>query len=157
MSEQNELTWKGAKLMPRFYDGIAKSLIPGVDGNCQKITKFKFGYGFIDESAAPPEILDIPDDLEDIPNALFEGVPDLTYSDGRILARCRMPQGSVTEPRQYSLTGLYNDSDQLIAVTIDLPSWLVPSDMHTVYSYIDFPHVGDNPPQAFDECENMGV
>lgn len=48
MSEQNELTWKGAKLMPRFYDGIARSIVG--TASCQRITKFKFGYGYIDES-----------------------------------------------------------------------------------------------------------
>ncbi|MDX5979549.1 hypothetical protein [Vreelandella alkaliphila] len=141
------INWQSAKIMPRFYDGIARSMIG--EGPCRKIAKFKMGYGFLDTSQTPPMILDVPDDLEDIPNVFFEGVPHLQYGDGRILARCHMPDGHITEPHQYSLTALYDDADNLVAVSIDLPAWVVPSNRHTTFTYIDFPHVGNNAPVAF--------
>lgn len=142
--------WKSAKLFPRFYDGIANAM---VNGHCRRIAKFKFGFGYIDDTQDPPALLEIPDDLADIPNVLFEAEftpEELSYSDGRILARCHMPQGSLTEPRRYSMTGIYDDQDNLLAATLDLPAWLVPSTRHTTYSYIDFPHVGDNPPEVLE-------
>lgn len=143
------INWQSAKIMPRFYDSIARAMIG--EGGCRHIAKFKMGYGYLDESTTPPEILEVEDDLEDIPNVFFEGVPVLHYQDGRILARCHMPDGSVNEPRQYSLTGLYDDQDNLIAVSVDLPAWVVPSNRHTTFTYVDFPHIGGNAPVAFGD------
>lgn len=142
------LDWKSAKILPRFYDNYARSLIG--EGACRRIAKFKMGHGYVDESSTPPVFQEIPDDLSDIPGVFFEGTPELTYSDGRVLARCHLPQGSVTAPNKYSLTGLYDDQDELIAVCLDLPDWIVPSDWHTTYAYIDFPNVGENPPEAIE-------
>lgn len=139
--------WQSAKIMPRFYDSIAEAMVG--EGGCRKIVKFKMGYGYVDEGVSPPEVQDVEDGLADIPGVFFEGVPDLTYRDGRILARCHMPDGSVTEPKPYSLTGLYDDMDNLVAVSVDLPAWVAPSNRHTTFTYIDFPHVGSNPPVAF--------
>lgn len=141
------INWQSAKIMPRFYDSIAQAMIG--EGGCRKIVKFKMGYGYLDESVSPPEILDVEDSLLDIPNVFYEGVPALEFRDGRILASCHMPDGSVNEPRQYSLTGLYDDLDNLIAVSVDLPAWVVPTNRHTTFTYVDFPHVGANPPTAF--------
>lgn len=147
MSEETPVYWKSAKLFPRFYDSIAEALL---GGECPRIGKFKFGYGYIDDSTAEPTLLDVPDGLTDIPNVLFEGTPDLTYSDGRILVRCHMPQASLDKPHQYSMTGIYDTKNNLIAVTNDLPAWLVPSTRHTTYSYIDFPHVSEDAPEIID-------
>lgn len=141
------INWKSAKIMPRFYNSIARAMIG--EGGCRKIATFKMGYGYLDDTVSPPTILEVEDDLEDIPNVFHEGVPTLTFRDGRILARCHMPDGSVTEPRHYSLTGLYDDQGDLVAVSVDLPTWVVPSDRHTTFTYVDFPNVGDNPPVAF--------
>lgn len=143
------LDWKSAKILPHFYDRIGQALIGA--GPCPKIVKFKMGHGYVDESVEPPALLEIPDDLADIPNVFFEGVPELVHSDGRVLSKCHLPQGSVLEPRKYSMTGLYDDQDQLVAVCIDLPDWIVPSDWQTTYAYIDFPNVGENPPEALEE------
>ncbi|MGP9633783.1 hypothetical protein ACT3R7_12020 [Halomonas sp. AOP43-A1-21] len=141
------INWQTAKIMPRFYDSIGNAMIG--KGPCRQIAKFKMGYGFLDESQSPPMILDVPDDLEDIPNVFFEGVPELTFKDGRIIATCFMPDGYITQPHQYSLTAIYDNADDLIAVSIDLPAWVVPSNRHTTFTYIDFPHVGHNAPVAF--------
>jgi len=145
----DDLTWKSAKLLPRFYDSIARSLIGAAP--CRPIVKFKAGHGYVDESVDPPVFLEVPDDLIDVPNVFYEGTPELAHSDGRILARCHIPKGSVTDPRKYSMTGLYDDQGSLVAVCLDLPDWLVPSDWHTTFAYIDFPNVGENPPQVLED------
>lgn len=143
------VTWKSARILPRLYDSIAQAMIG--EGSCREIVKFKMGYGYVDSASSPPELLQVPDNLNDIPGVFFEGTPVLNYKDGRILVSCHMPNGSVTEPHHYNLTGLYDDLDRLVAVTVDLPTWVVPSDRHTAYTYIDFPSVGPNAPEAFQE------
>lgn len=143
-SSDTSIQWKSAKLFDRFYDGIGNDMI---GGERRYIAKFKFGYGYVDDSQEPPALLDVPDGLTEIPSVLFEGVPELSYSDGRILVRCHMPQGSLTEPKRYSMTGIYDNMGDLLAVTNDLPAWLVPSTRHTAYAYIDFPHVADDAPE----------
>lgn len=145
---ETPIQWKSAKLFARFYDGIGDAMI---GGQCRHIAKFKFGFGYLDDAQDPPALLDVPDSLTDIPNVLFEGVPDLSYSDGRILVRCHMPQGSLVGPKRYSMTGLYDNMGDLIAVTNDLPAWLVPSTRHTTYAYVDFPHVSDAAPEIIGE------
>ena len=141
--------FKNSTLLTAYYDRIASSLASLT--SCPKLYKFKFGNGYIDESVDPPALLPVPTDPEptDIPDPFFEAVfapEDVSYSDGRIILKCFMPVGSVAEPKKYSVTGIYDQDDNLLIVMQDLPDWLTPEDEHTAYCFIDFPNIGENPP-----------
>lgn len=145
-------SYKRSTLLTKFYDRIAGAL-SGTEP-CTRIAEFRFGYGFIDEANPDPAtdlpaLLPVPSDLAALPGEFFVGTPQMQKSDGRVLVRCHFPTGSVTEPKKYNLTGLYDQQGNLLAVMQDLPDWLTPSDEHTTYGYLDFPHLGETPPTAF--------
>lgn len=141
------VNWKTGKVFPRFYDKIGLSILGKRDA--PRIKTFKMGYGFVDTGLTPPGLLALPDTENDIPDVFFSDSPVMEYGDRRILVACRLPQGALAESKHYNLTGLFDDEGDLVAVTQDLPVWISPSDRYTVYTYIDFPNVGDNPPEAF--------
>lgn len=142
----NPLGWKSARILPAFYNGVARSLA-GESASCFRVTAFRFGYGFVDDAQ-------VPTDIDTLPGVFFEGTPTMSYVDGRLMIRCHMPLKSVTEPAPYTLTGLYDQDDNLIAVAKDMPLWLSPVTLHTTYVYIDFPTVVPNPPQFFEgDCQ----
>lgn len=145
-------SYKRSTLLTAFYDRIAGAL-SGTEP-CVKIAEFRFGHGFVDEATLDPEtglptLLPIPSDLSALPGEFFTGIPQMQKSDGRVLVRCHFPAGSVAQPHKFSLIGLYDEQGNLLCVMQDLPDWLTPSDEHTAYGYLDFPHLGETPPTAF--------
>jgi hypothetical protein len=144
----NTADYKRSTLLSKFYDRIAGTLA-GTEP-CVRIGQFRFGHGFVDESTSPrPTFQPIPGDLEAVPGEFFSGTPEMLKADGRVLVRCRLPKGSVTEPQKFSIIGLYDTEGNLLAVMQDLPDWITPDDSHTAYGYLDFPHLGENPPEVF--------
>ena len=136
-------SWQVAEIMPRFYELTA--LGAGGLGSPFKIAKFKFGHdpALVNESGDVPSLRNIPDDMRDIANVFYEKnfniKTDVIYSKGRLLFRCRMPEKAVTAPQKHSLTGLYDTNDNLVAISLDLPDWITPSDSGDVHLYINYP------------------
>jgi len=129
--------WKRTAILPLFYWKMARSfcdLLP-----CPRIKKFKLGFGYVDESGTTPVFLPIPDDLADIPEAFFEGVPEAAASEGRALFSCVVPTGSVAAPTRCSMLGLYDQDGDLVAVGQFLPDWITPDESNIFRPLIDFP------------------
>ena len=135
--------WQRAQVLQRFYDLNAVSI--GGIGEHFQIVKFRFGYDptLVDETPVPPILYDIPTNLESIPNVFYEGTfdpaRDIAYGNGRLLFRCLMPKNAVIEPHQYSITGLYDQNDNLVVVSLDLPDWITPEDNINTHLFINFP------------------
>lgn len=141
--------YQNATLLTALYERYAQSAArkqPGL-----QLFEARFGHGYIDEGKTPPMFQSVPADLSVVPNEFYSielTDEDLTCSDGRIIIRCRFPIGSVNEAKKFSMVGIYDQLGTLVAVMQDLPDWLTPTDEHTVYAYLDFPHLGETPPEA---------
>lgn len=134
--------WQIAELLPRFYEKNALS-IAGKAPHF-KIVKFKFGHdpALVDTTTTPPTLTKFNPAHTDIKNVFHEGTfaaDDIIWSNGRLMFRCVMPENTLSAPKQYSQTGLYDANDNLIAVSIDLPDWITPEEGVTTHPYINFP------------------
>ena len=135
--------WQIAQLLPRFYEKNALAI--GGIASPFKIVKFKFGHDplLIDDTVSPPGLRPFNESENDIKNVFFEGEfkvsEDVVWSDGRLLFRCIMPENTLSEPKPYSLTGLYDDDGDFIAVSVDLPDWVTPEEGVNTHPYIIFP------------------
>lgn len=136
--------YKRATLLDAYYNRVAGSL--AAQNACPQIVFFSFGHGYVDETVDPPALQAPPSDLAATPNEFFRAEAEVIAVDGRVLVKCFFPEGSVSEPKKYSLTTLHDMDGTPIAVMQDLPDWLTPSDEHTVYGYLDFPTLGPNAP-----------
>ena len=135
------ITWKKAKILPKLYERVGKSLA-GLEG-CPKITHFKIGYGFIDETKNPPILKNLPDDMTDIPNVIYEGTTENDFSDNKSLFKCVIPETAVAEPTKATVIGLFEDNGNLLAAVSFLPEWLYPEKTYEDYVYIVFPQGGE--------------
>ncbi|PWY32279.1 hypothetical protein [Vibrio vulnificus] len=139
--------WQIAELLPRFYEKNALS-IAGLAKQF-KIVKFKFGHDplLVDDSKTPPALSSFNAAENDIKNVFFEGTinpaEDVVWANGRLLFRCIMPENTLSEPKQYSQTGLYDDDGDLVAVSIDLPDWVTPEEGINTHPYVNFPISGE--------------
>lgn len=83
----------------------------------------------------------------DIKNVFYEGTinpsEDVVWANGRLLFRCIMPENTLSEPKQYSQTGLYDADGDLVAVSIDLPDWVTPEEGINTHPYVNFPISGE--------------
>ncbi|MBT2909450.1 hypothetical protein PL84_02515 [Vibrio anguillarum] len=138
--------WQIAELLPRFYEKNALS-IAGLTEQF-KINKFKFGHDplLVDDSKTPPALSRFNPDDNDIKNVFYEGTlnpaEDIIWANGRLMFRCLMAENTLSEPKQYSQTGLYWDNE-LVAVSIDLPDWVTPEEGINTHPYINFPISGE--------------
>jgi hypothetical protein len=132
--------WKRTKILPVLGFKMARSICDQIP--CPKITRFRLGYGLVDESGETPVLQAIPDNLETLPGVFFEGVPASAASEGRALFTCAAPAGSVNMPTRYSCVGLYDQDDDLVAVGVRLPMYLTPDEDYTARPFIDFPSEG---------------
>lgn len=139
--------WQIAELLPRFYEKNALS-IAGLAKQF-KIVKFKFGHDplLVDDSQNPPALSPFKPAENDIKNVFYEGTinpaEDIVWANGRLLFRCIMPENTLSEPKQYSQTGLYDDDGDLVAVSIDLPDWVTPEEGVNTHPYVNFPISGE--------------
>lgn len=138
-SISSEDPWKKALLLPRFYERSALSA-SGIQP-VLKFAKFGLGYGYINESTSPPTPEEIPDNLSKIPNEFYTGTftsDDFVYNNGLLMMRCQMPRGSISEPKQYSMVGIYDEQDNLLAVSVTVSSWVSPDEAVGVNAYINY-------------------
>ena len=128
--------YKKTKLLDRFFVKQSRSL--GNLGPQFYITRFAFGYGLVDEGTDPPTLLTPPGDLEQLPNVFYTGVPVKLEAEGRLLLRCPYNPGDLSEPKNHTLTGFYDQDDELVGVALGMPQWIHPDDPISVHAYIDF-------------------
>ncbi|EKQ3696062.1 hypothetical protein QRC94_003767 [Vibrio vulnificus] len=135
--------WQVAILLPMFYEKVGKSA-GGISRHFQFST-FKLGHDpdLIDETGSTAFIKDISDmSALTIKNVFYVGniVPEnVAWDNGRLIMKLEMPAGEISEPKRHSQTGIYDLDDDLIAVAIDLPDWLTPTEPFEIRPYINFP------------------
>lgn len=135
----SEEAWKGARLLPRFYERSAMGAA-GIQPPF-KFGRFGMGYGYIDDSTNPPTLEPIPDDLSVIPNEFYSGTfsaDDFVYNNGLLMMRCHMPRGGISESKQYSVIGIYDEQDNLLAASVTLPSWVSSDEAIGINVYINY-------------------
>ena len=138
MPELTSDSWQEAVLLPKFYEKSALSA-SGLHTRFV-LSKFGLGYGLVDESTTPPTIQDIPCDLDKVPEEFFTQElekDDFVFTDGRLLIRMT-PTVRVDEPHKFSVTGIYDQDDDLVAVSVDLPDWVTPAEMLHLNGYITY-------------------
>ncbi|MET4696656.1 hypothetical protein [Endozoicomonas lisbonensis] len=138
MPNQTETTWQQAKLLPKFYEKSALGA-SGL-GNKFTIAEFGLGYGFIDDSTEPPTIKEIPDDTDKVPDEWWRqelSPDDFIYTDGRLLIRMT-PNDRVDDAKKFSVTGLYDQDGDLVAISVELPDYVTPSEALHLNGYIAF-------------------
>lgn len=136
MPSLTEQTWQEAVLLPKFYEKSALSA-SGL-GDRFRLSEFGLGYGLVDESTEPPTIEDIPCDLDAVPQEFYRQdleKDDFVFADGRLLIRMT-PTVRVDEPHKFSVTGIYDQDGDLVAVSVDLPDWVTPAEMLHLNGYI---------------------
>ncbi|MCX4030456.1 hypothetical protein [Spartinivicinus marinus] len=138
----NNNTWQRALLLPRYYEKNAHS-IAGLSSQFQ-IKKFQLGHDpeLIDETTNPPGLRTFDTALNQLANVFYEAPfkpGDIVFANGRLLFKCVMPEGAIAAPAKYSLTGLIDQEDDLIAVSLDLPDWVTPTEGVRIHPYINFP------------------
>ena len=136
-------TWQIAAILPRFYEKNAKSL-GGIVGQF-KIISYEFGHDseLVDASTSPPTLRPYDAARNDTPGKFYAGdfgSGDVIYNeDGRLLFKCSMPENAISEPVQYSLTVLRDMDGDAVAVSVDLPDWVVPAEGVETHPYLNFP------------------
>ena len=136
--------WQKANLLPRYYSKSAKS-IGNLAGHFRIMT-FEFGHdpSLINTSTNPPTLSSYDSGRNDTPNKFYTGAfasGDVVYneSDGRLLFKCRMPENTLTEPKEHSLTVLRDADGDVVAVSVDLPDWVAPDEGVETHPFINFP------------------
>lgn len=138
----NAKPWQRAMLLPRYYQKNAYS-IAGLTPQFQ-ITHFQLGHdpNLVDESTSPPTLKTFDPSLNQLDNVFYEATfkpGDIVFANGRLLFKCVMPEGAIAEPAKYSLTGLIDQEGDLIALSLDLPDWVTPTEGVRIHPYINFP------------------
>lgn len=141
----NNAPWQIAELLPRFYEKNALSI--GGKAPQLLVSSFKFSHdeSLIDRSTNPPTLKRFPPSKNTVENAFYEGTfssDDIIYSDGRLMFRSLMSENTLSAPKEYSLTTLHDQDGDIVAVSVDLPDWVTPSEGINTHPYINFP-IGD--------------
>lgn len=125
----NATPWVICDISPKLSEGFAKSL---GGGECVKLKKFKFGLGWYNGNMDNP-ILQAPPlndpATNDIPGAFYTGTfgtDALTVTGNKVVAKCHIPEGSVSKPEKVSVVGLYDQSNNLVAAAVFVPGYVVP-------------------------------
>lgn len=127
-----------SRLLNKYYEKVGKAAA-GI-GACPKFTEFRAGFGLVDETDPDnPQLLQIPPDMTEIPREFYRGLVSAEYSNGTTLCKCEIPQGAVSDAKRYSLTGIYDQDSDLVAVCLTLPDWVTPNEMYRSYPSLSFP------------------
>jgi hypothetical protein len=94
-----------------------------------KLQKYRFGYGWI-TGTAPNFVLQAPPpDVNAVPGQIYEGTfasSTLAADGAKVVAKCVVPKGAVSEPKQISAVVLVDNENQVIGAGSFLPGWIVP-------------------------------
>lgn len=145
MSDQNENTtperdivFQRSKLLNAFY--VKTAMCAAGQRSGPTFSTFRAGYGLVDETdPLAPVMLDIPANMQDIPNVFYDGTLVSEYSDGVVLCSCEIPAGSVSTPKKYSVLGIYDQDGDLVTVCTKLPDWFSPNESDRCSASLTFP------------------
>jgi hypothetical protein len=129
-----------SKLLNKYYEKVGRANTG--ENTCPVFTQFQAGYGYVNEAVPegePPVILSVPADLEAVPGALYTGDVETEYSNGNVVVKCVVPPGAVSEPRKVNVYGVYDQDNDLVAISVTLPDWMTPTETHVAYPTLNFP------------------
>lgn len=129
-----------SKLLNKYYEKVGQA--NAGSGDCPIFTRFEAGYGYIDEDVEDgetPIIETVPADITDIPSVVYSGDIEAEYSNGSTVAKCVVPVGAVSTSQKVNVYGVYDQEDDLVAISVTLPDWITPTESHTAYPTITFP------------------
>ena len=130
--------WQSSKILNTYYEKVARAAA-GI-GSCPVITSFKAGFGYVDETdPAAPFIEELPGGIDSVPAVFYEGGATAQYSNGIVAVVCQIPLGAVSEPTRFSVVGIYDQDDELIAISVTLPDWITPNETYDIYPTLTFP------------------
>ena len=86
--------------------------------------------------------------MEDVPNELYRGLTEVSYSAGVTLCKCEIPQGAVGAPVRHNIIGVYDQDSELVAVCVTLPDWVTPTEVYRAFPAVTFPHEEEEAPHA---------
>lgn len=130
--------WQQAKLLNRYYEKVGRAAAG--QGQCPRFVEFAAGFGLVDESDPKhPELINIPPNMEDVPNEFYRAEVHVEYSSGVTLCKCEIPQAAVSEPVRHNLIGIFDQDAELVAVCTTWPDWVTPSEIYRAFPAITFP------------------
>ena len=118
--------WVLLDVMPRMTVKFARALAGGAGFRLQK---FRFGYGWISGSAPDYTLQAPPSAVNAVPGQVYEGTfsaSSLAADGAKVVAKCAIPKGAVSEPRQISAIVLVDNENDVIGAGSFLPGWIVP-------------------------------
>jgi hypothetical protein len=122
----SNVPWVILDVMPRMTVKFARSLAGGA---CVHLRKFKFGFGWISGTAPDYTLQAPPSNVNAVPGQVYEGqfsAQTLAADGGKVVAKCVVPKGAVSEPKQISAIVLVDNEDDVIGAGSFLPGWIVP-------------------------------
>lgn len=138
----NNAPWQIAELLPRFYEKNALAIAGKSPQLLIKSFKFSHDESLVDRGFNPPKLSRFPPSKNTVENVFYAGNFDdenIIYSEGRLMFRCIMPENTITDPAQYSVTTLHDQDGDIIAASVDLPDWVTPNEGVNTHPYINFP------------------
>jgi hypothetical protein len=118
--------WVILEVMPRMTVKFARSLAGGA---CVHLKKFRFGFGWISGTAPNYAPQAPPADVNAVPGQVYEGTfgtSTLAADGGKVVAKCVIPKGVVSAPKQISAIALVDNEGDVIGAGSFLPGWIVP-------------------------------
>jgi hypothetical protein len=118
--------WVILDVMPRMTAKFARTLAGGASF---RLLKFRFGYGWITGTAPNFTLQTPPSDVNAVPGQIYEGTfssSTLAADGAKVVAKCVVPKGAVSEPKQISAIVLVDNENQVIGAGSFLPGWVVP-------------------------------
>lgn len=133
-----QTAWQQAKLLNRYYEKVGRAAAG--QGCCPRFVEFAAGFGCVDESdPRHPVLINIPPNMEEVPNEFYRAEVQVEYSNGVTLCKCEIPQAAVAEPVRHNLIGIFDQDGELVAVCTTLPDWVTPSEIYRAFPAITFP------------------
>jgi hypothetical protein len=120
------MPWVILDVMPRMTVKFARALAGGAGVS---LKKFRIGYGWISGTAPNFTLQAPPADVNAVPGQVYEGSfssSTLVADEAKVVAKCVIPKGAISEPKQISAIILVDNENQVIGAGSFLPGWLVP-------------------------------
>jgi hypothetical protein len=137
--------WVILDVMPRMTVKFARALAGGTGVS---LKKFRFGYGWISGTAPNFTLQTPPSDVNAVPGQIYEGAfssSTLAADGAKVVAKCVVPKGAVSAPKQISAIVLVDNENQVIGAGSFLPGWVVPDGEFEIACVLEMKYArGDN-------------
>jgi hypothetical protein len=136
--------WVILDVMPRMTVKFARALAGGTGVS---LKKFRFGYGWISGASPNYTLQAPPSDVNAVPGQIYEGTfsaSSLAADGAKVVAKCIIPKGAVSDPKQISAIVLVDNESQVIGAGSFLPGWIVPDGEFEIDCILEMKYAGGN-------------